>query len=254
VRTGNANLRRPYLGYGTIAFNENSAVSKYHALEVSLNRRFAGGLMLEGSYTWSKSLGHPEGNPLDSRNKNLDFGLLDLDRTHMFSFNYVWEMPFFKGQKGIAPAILGGWQLSGITSFQSGLPLNVTQPGDVANFGGGTGGQRPDLVGNPHEGRGQSLQRYFNTAAFQQVTRPMGIGTSPVNPVRGPGINNFDLALLKNIPIRESMRFQFGIETFNIFNHAQFEAVGTGLGAATFGVVTDARDPRVIQVRAKFSY
>jgi hypothetical protein len=72
--------------------------------------------------------------------------------------------------------------------------------------------------------------------------------------VRGPGINNFDVALLKNIPIRESMRFQFGIETFNTFNHAQFEAVGTGLGAATFGAVTDARDPRVIQVRAKFTY
>jgi hypothetical protein len=254
TRAGNANLRRPFLGYGTISYNENSAVSKYHGLEVSLIRRFSGGLMFEGSYTYSKSLGHPEGNPLDSRNKNLDFGLLDLDRTHMFTFNYVWEIPAFKSQKHLAARVLGGWQLSGITTFQSGLPFNVTQPGDVANFGGGTGGQRPDLVGNPHEGRGQNLTRYFNTAAFAQVTRSLGIGTSPVNPVRGPGINNFDVSLFKNVVPREGMRIQFGAEFFNFFNHAQFEGVGNQLGAPTFGVITDARDPRVIQLRAKLSF
>ncbi|MBI3683158.1 MAG: TonB-dependent receptor [Acidobacteria bacterium] len=251
---GNANLRRPYLGYGTISYNENSAVSKYHGLEVSFIRRFSRGLMFEASYTWSKALGHPEGNPLDSRNKNLDFGLIDLDRTHMFSLNYVYELPVFKNAKGPMGRILGGWQISGITSFQSGLPFNVTQAGDVANFGGGTGGQRPDLAGNPHEGRGQSLQRYFNTAAYQQVTRPLGIGTAPVNSARGPGINNFDLAVLKNIAIREGVRFQLGMESFNILNHAQFEGVGSQLGATNFGVVTSARDPRVIQIRAKLSY
>ncbi|MGH9631314.1 MAG: hypothetical protein ACRD7E_23670, partial [Bryobacteraceae bacterium] len=254
ARTGNANLRRPYLGYGTIGYNENSAVSKYHALEVSLVRRFSKGLHFETSYTWSKSLGHPEGNPMDSRNKDLDFGLLDLDRTHILSVNYVWEMPFFKGQTGFAAAILRGWQLSGITAFQSGLPANVTQPGDVANFGGGTGGQRPDLVGDPHEGRGESLERYFNTSAFRQVTTPGTLGNAPVNAVREPGINNWDVSLSKIIRPRESLRLQLGIETFNTFNHAQFEGLGTQLGATTFGVVTGARDGRVIQLRAKFSF
>jgi hypothetical protein len=251
---GNANLRRPYLGYGTISYNENSAHSKYNGLEVSLVRRFSRGLLFEASYTWSKAMGHPEGNPLDSRNKNLDYGLLDLDRTHMFSFNYVWEIPLFKGERHAAAKILGGWQVSGITTFQSGLPVNITQAGDVANFGGGTGGQRPDLTGNPHDGRGQSLTRYFNTGAFRQVTRPLGIGTSPVNPVRGPGINNFDASLFKNISPREGVRIQVGAEFFNLFNHAQFEGVGGQLGAATFGVVTSARDPRVIQLRAKLSF
>jgi hypothetical protein len=72
--------------------------------------------------------------------------------------------------------------------------------------------------------------------------------------VRGPGINNFDIALLKNIQIKESIRMQFGVETFSAFNHAQFEAVGAQIGAATFGQVIDARDPRVIQLRAKFTY
>jgi hypothetical protein len=254
ARTGNANLRRPFLGYGTISYNENSALAKYHGLEASLVRRFSRGVSFEASYTWSKSLGHVEGNPLDSRNKNLDFGLLDLDRTHMLSFNYVWEMPFCRGEPGAVAAVLRGWQLSGIATFMSGLPVNVTQPGDVANFGGGTGGQRPDLVGDPHEGRGRSLTRYFNTAAFQQVTRPLGIGTSPVNPVRGPGINNFDISLFKNIAPREGMRLQVGAEFFNLANHSQFEGLGGGLGSATFGQVTNARDPRVIQFRAKFSF
>ena len=250
----NATLRRPFLGYGTIAYNENSALSKYHGLEASLTRRFARGLHLQASYTWSKGLGHSEGNPLDSRNKDLDFGPVDLDRPHMFSFNYVWELPFFRNQPGVVPAVLGGWQISGITSFQSGLPITVTQPGDVANFGGGTAAQRPDLVGDPNAGRGQSLSRYFNVDAFRQVTRPLGIGTSPVGVVHGPGINNFDFSLFKNITPRESMKIQVGLELFNIFNHPQFEGVGAGIGSPTFGVVTDARDPRVIQFRTKLSF
>jgi hypothetical protein len=254
ARTGNANLRRPYLGYGTIGYNENSAVSKYHGLEASLVRRFSRGLHFEASYTWSKSLGHVEGNPMDSRNKNLDFGVLDLDRTHMLTFNYVWEMPFFKSRRGAAAAIFGGWQLAGITTFQSGLSVNVTQAGDVANFGGGTGGQRPDIGGDPHEGRGQSLDRYFNTAAFRAVTRAGTLGTAPYNAVRGPGINNWDISLSKIIQPWEGKRFQIGVETFNTFNHAQFEGLGGQLGAATFGVVTNARDPRVIQLRGKFSF
>jgi hypothetical protein len=210
--------------------------------------------MFEASYTWSKALGHVEGNPLDSRNKDLDYGLTELDRTHMFSFNYVYELPFFKDQRGAAAWILGGWQISGITMFQSGLAANVTQPGDIANFGGGTGGQRPNLVGNPHAGRGDSLNRYFNVDAFRQVTAAGGIGNAPVFAVRGPGINNWDVSLLKNFVPKEGLKFQIGAEFFNLANHAQFEAIGTGMGAATFGVVTDARDPRVVQLRAKMSF
>ena len=254
TRTVNANLRRPFLGYGTIAYNENSAVAKYHGLEVSLARRVSRGLLFEASYTWSKSLGHAEGNPLDSRNKDLDFGLTDLDRTHMFTFNYVYELPFFKGRGGAAEKIFGGWQVSGITTFQSGTPFTVTQSGDVANFGGGTGGQRPDLIGDPNEGRGSSLDHYFNTAAFRRVTQTGRIGTAPINAVRGPGINNFDVSLFKNIYLREGVRLQFGVEAYNVFNHPQFEGVDGGIDSANFGRVTSARDPRVLQLRAKLTF
>lgn len=252
--TGNANLRRPFLGYGTIGYNENSAESKYHALQMNLGRRMSRGLMFEASYTWSKGLGHVEGNPMDSRNKRLDYGLLELDRTHMFVFNYVWELPFFKARGGALGAVLGNWQLAGITMFQSGLPFTVTQSGDVANFGGGTGAQRPDMVDDPHKGRGASLFRYFNTAAFRRVTERGRLGTAPVLGVRGPGINNWDISLFKNIRFNERLRLQIGIETFNTFNHPQFEGVGGGIDSATFGVVTSARDPRLVQLRAKLSF
>ena len=250
----NASLRRPYLGFGTIAYNENTAISKYNGLQASLIRRFSRGLMFEASYTWSKSLGNPEGMPLDSRNKDLDYGLLDLDRTHMFTFNYVWEIPFLKRSSGWKANLFGNWQISGITSFQSGLPINVTQSGDVANFGGSTGAQRPDLVGDPGKGRGASLQRYFNVDAFRAVTQTGRVGTAPINAIRGPGIKNVDVSLFKNIRIREGMRLQTGVETFNVFNHSQFEDVGAQINSATFGVVTSARDPRVLQLRAKLSF
>jgi hypothetical protein len=246
-----ANAVRPYLGYGSIGYTEGSAASRYHGLEVHALRRFSGGLLFEASYTFSKALGDTEGAPQDSRNKRLDWGLTDLDRTHMFTFNYIYELPFFKDGRGPVGAVLGGWQLSGITTFQSGLPFTVGISGDRAQAGGGA--QRPDLVGRPHDGRGQSLSRYFNTAAF--ALAPLGrFGNSPPLNVRGPGINNWDLSLYKNIRMREGLKMQIGAGFFNAFNHSQFEGVGGNLGAATFGVVTSTRDSRILQFRAKLIY
>jgi hypothetical protein len=172
----------------------------------------------------------------------------------MFTYNYVWEMPFFKDRGGLGKAILGGWQLSGIVTFQSGLPSTVTQAGDVSGFGGGVGPQRPNRVGDPHEGRGDSLDRWFNVDAFERQTLRGGVGTEPVFGVRGPGINLFDVALFKNIQLNEQTRLQLGLETFNIFNHASFDSIGTNSSAGTFGRVLSARDPRVMQLRAKITF
>lgn len=252
-RSGNANLRRPYLGYGSIPYNENSAESHYHALEVSLTRRYSRGLSLEASYTFAKALGHPEDMPADSRNKNLDYGPLDLDQKHSFRFNYVWELPFLKGQNGFAAALFAGWQLSGIVTLGTGFPLTVTQSGDAANFGGNTGAQRPDIIGDPNAGGGH-VNRWFNTDAFRTVTQAGRIGTSPIGVVRGPGIANVDTTLIKNIVLREPLRLQLGIETFNTFNHPQYEGVGAQINGPSFGNVTGARDPRVMQLRGKLTF
>src|SRR5206468_7645903 len=145
----------------------------------------------------------------------------------------------------------GGWQFSGIGSFQSGLPLNVTQSGDVANFGGGTGAQRPDIIGDPKEGIGQSLTRYFNTSAFRAVAQTGRVGTSPYNPIHGPGIANFDTSLYKTVRFaNEKARLQVGVETFNTFNHPQFEAVGTQLNTATYGFVRSEEHTSELQSRS----
>jgi Carboxypeptidase regulatory-like domain len=251
---GDANTRRPYLGYGIISYNENSAESRYHGLEISLLRRMTRGLTLQLSYTYSKALGHVEDNPLDARHKTLDWGLTADDRTHMFAYNYVWEMPFYKDRGGLGEALLAGWQLSGTVTFQSGLPSTVTQSGDISGFGGGTGAQRPNRIGDPHESRGASLDRWFNINAFERQTKVGGVGTEPVFGVRGPGINLFDVSLFKNIPLGEQPRLQLGLETFNIANHPSFDGLETNSSAATFGRILSARDPRVMQIRAKITF
>jgi hypothetical protein len=98
------------------------------------------------------------------------------------------------------------------------------------------------------------LDRWFNVDAFERQTLRGGVGTEPVFGVRGPGINLFDVALFKNIQLNEQTRLQLGLETFNIFNHASFDSIGTNSSAGTFGRVLSARDPRVMQLRAKITF
>jgi hypothetical protein len=248
----NVALRRPYPGFGSIAYLENTAISKYNSLQAQLTHRFQHGLFFQASYTFSKALGDPEGMPLDSTNKELDYGLLALDRTHALTVNFVWQMPFFATQHGLAGLALKGWQIAGIASFQGGLPINVTQAGDAANFGGSTGAQRPNLIGDPNKNLGASLYQWFNTAAYQTVVS--GVGNAPFDSTRGPGVSNFDISLLRNFKPIERLQAQIGVETFNTFNHSQFENVGNQIGSATFGVVTSARDPRILQLRAKLTF
>ncbi len=253
TQTVNVNLRRPYVGYGSITYNENSALSRYNSLQTRFNRRFAKGMFVQASYTFASALGNPEGMPLDSRNKDLDYGPLAVARRHAFNMNYVYQVPFFV-KRGILASMFGGWQLSGIVSFQTGLPINVTQTGDIANFGGNTGAQRPDEIGNPNQNLGGNINQWFNTAAYMAVKGTGAIGNAQFDSTWGPGIANYDTSLLKTFKPRENLRIQTGVETFNTFNHTQFESVGNQLGSATFGIVTAARDPRILQLRLKLTY
>src|SRR5262249_15164637 len=141
-RRVNVNAIRPFLGYGNIKFDERSASSNYHGLEAHLLRRFTQGLMFEGAYTLAKAIERTVGQDvvLDKNEK----ALTGLDRTHIFVLNYVYQLPFLRNTQGALGHLLGGWQVSGITTFQSGLPFTVTASGDRAGVGGGT--QRPDLV------------------------------------------------------------------------------------------------------------
>jgi len=147
--------------------------------------------------------------------------------------------------------MVAGWQLNGITTFASGQPLTAYMPGDWADVGGSA---YPDLIGNANLPRSQrTVNHYFNTAAFS-AQPPGSFGTAGRNIIIGPGINNFDFALMKNFLISESKRLEFRAELFNIFNHANFLFPGTTFSAPDFGVIGSARDPRDVQFGLKLIF
>jgi outer membrane receptor protein involved in Fe transport len=239
----NPNAARPYPGFASINTYETTANSTYHSLQASLVRRFSAGFSFQGSYTYSKTLDDAV-TPLNTYGANrLERALSSFDRTHVFVASYIWELPLAREARGWKRAAFRGWQLSGITSFESGNPLTISIPGDRAGVGGGA--QRPDLIAPVQ--RIMTLARWFSVESF--ALPPLGrFGTAGRSLVRGPGINNWDLSFSKRSQITETVALQFRAEFFNIFNHAQFSGVGTTLGSATFGQVTSARDPRITQL------
>jgi hypothetical protein len=171
--------------------------------------------------------------------------------------NFVYELPFFKDQRSLLGYTVGNWELSGIVSMNSGLPLTVTTSSMDSGFQGIIGaspaGPRPFIIGDP-TGPKTSLQ-WFNTAAFTNVATGTGIpGTSGRGVVTGPGFQKWDLALLKNIPIKESLKFQFRAEAFNVWNHTNWDTVSTNITSSTFGRVTGARDARIMQLALKMYF
>ncbi len=239
----NVNAARPFPGFATINTYETSGNSVYHSLQASATRRFTRGFSFQGSYTWAKSIDN-NATPLNSYADNrMERALSAFDRTHVLVLSYVYELPFLKDQKGAAGRIFGGWQVSGISRFESGNPFTVTVPGDRAGVGGGA--QRPDIVApltTPKE-----FLRWFSTASFG--TPALGtFGNAGRNLLRAPCINNWDVSFIKRTQIHERVALQFRAEFFNLFNHTQWSGVAAGVGAATFGQVTSARDPRITQL------
>ena len=165
------------------------------------------------------------------------------DRTHIFVGSYIWELPLARKAQGWQRKALHGWQVSGITSFQSGNPITPGISGDRAGTGGG--GQRPNLVGPVT--RLMTLARWFNTEAFS-VPALGTFGSAGRSLVRGPGINDWDVSFSKRTELKENVSLQFRAEFFNLFNHAQFSGVGGTVASATFGQVVSARDPRITQL------
>jgi hypothetical protein len=188
-----------------------------------------------------------------------EYGNCGFDIRHTLIVNYVYTLPFFNHAKGVARTALGGWQVSGVTTLYSGLPFTIgAQGGDIANCG--CGGYRANLIGNPNSGAGiHTRQMWFNTAAFAPDTAG-SFGTEGRNVMRGQGINNFDFSVYKNfagIPLPHSAEggtLQFRLESYNLFNHTQFNGYATGFGSGNFGQATSARLPRQLQLGLKFSF
>lgn len=245
---GNAAFFRPYLGYGTIQAKFNAASSIYHGLEMSA-RKTVGALQISASYTYSHSIDDSssagESGFVDSYNLKIDRASSNFDQRHVFTFSYIYDLPFFK-TGGLAHSLLGGWQYSGITAFSTGSPFNVTNagagsiPADNAGVANGVGtGSRPDLVGNPQAGIPGGVLYAANSAGPLLVNptafaAPQGLtfGNTPRNIARNPHQINFDMALYKHFKVNEHAAFEFRTEAFNVFNHTEWGYIGGGAGSA----------------------
>ena len=260
------NSVRPHLGYSIINLNERAGSSRYNSLQVFVNHRVDRiGVQLQAAYTFSRNVSDAnnqdsEGhlNPVqDAYHPEANKGVTVQNQPHSFVLNYVWGLPFFKDAKGFKGVTLSGWQLVGITTFRTGLPLTVCEDRDID----GTlseACQRPDLIANPKLPKGQrTMGRFFNTSAF--VLQPLGtFGNSGINNITGPGINNWDFSIFKDFKIpwfgkganslgAESANLQFRAEFFNLFNHTQFSGVSTSfvpqVDSAGVPIVGQTADP-----------
>jgi Carboxypeptidase regulatory-like domain len=250
--------------FGSNANQETMGNSNYNALQVTL-RHTSGRLQLLAGYTFSKSEDQAsnvgeEVNPIDPA---LSEALSAFDVKHNFVASYSYRIPFehlFRAGNRWTE----GWELSGIVHFSSGLPVTLVNYGDNSLLGTEPNGinnygvDEPDYSSGPldlnHDPR--NGQPYFNTAAFSENA----LGT-PGDAKRrffyGPGMDNYDMALLKNVRLTESKSLQFRLEGFNVFNHAQFfgpQAVDGNIDSSTFGQVISATAPRLVQLGAKFLF
>jgi hypothetical protein len=263
---GQVNGTRGPLGsnFGSNALQSNIGNANYNALEISARHR-SGRLEFFGSYTYSKSLDDSSniGEEVNPFNRALSHAISSFDVKHNFVFSYEYQLPvdrFFHPNR-----LSRGWSLSGITRFATGFPVTLVNNADNSLIGTNPNGvnnssiDEPDYNGGPlrlsHNPR-QNGNNYFDTADFSMNA----LGT-PGNAKRrffyGPGADNFDMALAKNLPLTESKSLLFRVEAFNVFNHTQFNgpsAVDGNIGSSTFGEVIAAAPPRILQCALKLSF
>lgn len=259
---------RPYRGYRSITMLQPRFNSNYHSLQLSARHRFAGASQVNMAYTWAKNLTDSQNDrsnaPQDSFDIRSEYSRAALDRRHVFTMDYIYEVPFFKNQNGFVGKALGGWQASGIIAMQSGLPFTITTTNyDAAGLGNNPAaiaGNRPNLICNPNDNAPHTLQQYFNGACFQPNPAATATGLSN-NPgtagrgiVNGPPTYRVDFTMTKNFRFSENLRLQLRGEMFNVFNHTNFRTIGTNVTLATYNTVTAVRDPRTIQLGAKFYF
>jgi hypothetical protein len=255
----NANALRPYVGYGVIGISENSGTSRYNGLQVSIQRRFAQGLQFGAAYTLSRA--RDDGSSLtdvlpNAYNGSGYYGLSDFDRTHVLVLNYIYELPIFRGGNGIVHRVLGGWEISGVNQFQSGVPFSVRTSEDIAGIGTGSGNQFWTLSGDPSTDVTAFTNSaiWFNKAAF---TRPATgtFGAQPRNIIRGPAYRAWDMSLRKNFGIYEKQRLQFRFEMFNILNHPNWSNPVVDPSSGSFGLITGkTNDTRQLQLALKYVF
>jgi hypothetical protein len=280
---------RPYQGYSDINMISYAGTSNYNSLQVQVNRRYTRAFQYGIAYTYSKALDYSKDGSADDGDvfysrpyKQFNYGPADFDQTHIFTINYIWDVPGLSRlwNNGFAKAIFDGWQVSGTTSYASGKPktlgtsgtaLFVTYAGTASNtnitdFTGGEVQARPNITCNPNRRPGTAdptgTPYQIDTSCFVKPTVAGDIGNMQRNLVRLPSTFNSDLALFKNIHLGEKRQIQFRWETYNLFNHTNFKDIdgamtfdATGKQTNTrFGAPISARAPRVMQGSLRLNF
>jgi hypothetical protein len=253
---------RPYPQYAGVTYLTIDGNSNYQSLQAKVEHRWKSNFVISAAYTFSKleddvdevadsgSRAHRQGvqNAYDLR---AEWGIGGYNIPQRFVANYVWTLPFGPGKKFVADTpvvkdIVGGWELSGVTEFQVGQPLAITQ----ANLNADTEfteAQRPNGAGLPVFSGSQTLAKWFNTANYSLA--PEGtLGTSARFPLHGPGLENWDLALQRNFIIHERVKLQFRGQFFNAWNHANFNNPNGTVGSPSFGAISSSQAGRTTQV------
>jgi hypothetical protein len=274
---------RPYKGFAVIRVTNNDANSMYNAFQLNWNKRFSRGVGFGVSYTLSQSRDDGSAqrdiipNAYDAHNL---WGPSDFDARHVVVINYVWELPIFRNQTTLAGKLLGGWQISGVTQFQTGTPCSVGTNDDFAGVGTASLGSWDNcsgvgqfwvVNGNPR------IQHQFSRSASdpsQWVTvrnpdgSPIFVPPAPGtfnqqfvrNMIYGPGFQNWNLGLFKRFLITEQSGFEFRAEAFNFINHPNLARIGDSGGldlnpkSTTFGKVTGKEDERNLQLSLRFYF
>ena len=269
------NYYRPFQGFSNIGQEENAQNFDYNSLQAMFRMEQKHGFTLQFSYTWSHEIdiqsadltsstlagsGGFLSNPYDAR---YDRGSGSFDRRHIFNANYIYTVPFLlHSNNSFERTLLGGWEIAGVTVAESGTPVNIYyNTGDTLGLGGNTT-NRPNVTGKVSYPKTQA--QWFNTSAFSDPIAPWtnggattGFGDARKDNVVGPGLFNWNLSLYKTFKITRgdnSPTFQLRAESYNTFNHTQFNNIDTGTSDTNYGKVTSTYDPRTLQFGAKFLF
>lgn len=262
----NVNALRPYPGYAEIDARDDGDNSNYNSLQVRLSKRTRSGLAFGVNYTYSRMLDDTPGSvaqvtvggsPQNNYNANADYGLSAFQRKNALNFNYIYELPFFAKSRNLAlRETLGGWEVSGVTTFQSGAPNSVTVSNDIAGIGASssrasTNGQDINLSAGQ-----RTVSEWFNIQAFLPVAQMVKgqFGNTGRDILIGPGYQVWSVSMIKNMSFREKARLQFRAESYNLFNHPNFAGINTTVGSSAFGNVTAAGPGRIMSFGLKLRF
>ncbi len=288
------NQIRPYLGYSAVDSLRTIFSSNYNSLQVKATKRFKGKSFIDANYTWSRDLTNApadySGFIQDIYNPNGDYGRAPDDRTTIINLDGVWELPWYKEQKGLVGHVVGGWEVSGIYAIDSGLPLTlsatsatsanynlptasvlngrtntgiITDNAGLGSLGATSAGIRLNQIGDPNQGYGTKIHNktynglWFYTGAFAAAP-PSQTNLAPTvkrGTIQGPGFNRLDIGVHRNFRLYNRLNFQFRAEAFNAANHTNVQSISTAANSSgIFGEVTGYRDARIMQFAGRFDF